>query len=123
LSFIHLIFFYVFLDFVGENPNNYLIKLSYFIKKYNQLISPGNIASVSLTRTVIDNRDLEWSAIAPAKCITPGTRDPRWVDADLLYGVDPNYGYSKDACNAITKREMLARELVSCTFSPLPADT
>lgn len=83
----------------------------------------GSYASVGLTRTVTDNRDLEWSAIAPAQCITPGTRDPKWVDADLLYGVDPQFGYSRDACMAISKREMLARELLSCTFSPLPGDS
>ena len=48
----------------------------------------GTYASVSLSRTVIDNKDLQWSAIGKIQCVTPGDRDPRSVDADLNYGVD-----------------------------------
>jgi hypothetical protein len=43
---------------------------------------------VSLTRTVIDNKDLQYSAIGKIQCVNPGDRDPRWVDADLNYGID-----------------------------------
>jgi len=28
-----------------------------------------------------------------------------------------------DACTSITKREMISREILGCTFNPLPADT
>jgi hypothetical protein len=44
------------------------------------------------------------------------------VDADLNYGVSYSYGYSRDSCAMISKQEMLARELMYCTFSPLVGD-
>ncbi len=53
----------------------------------------------------------------------PGTRDPAKVDADLNYGVSNSYGYSSDSCVQITKQEMITRELISCTFSPLAGES
>ena len=53
----------------------------------------------------------------------PGERSPHVVDADLNYGIDYRYGYSQDACLMTSKREMLARELILCTFNPLSGDT
>ena len=82
----------------------------------------GQSASVGLSRTVVDNQDLGWSAIARTKCVTPGERNPTWVDADLNYGVNYNYGFTMDSCTMISKQEMLARELLNCTFSPLVGD-
>ena len=78
--------------------------------------------SVGLSRTLIDNADLGWSAIARTRCYVPGDRNPTWVDADLNYGVSYNYGYTMDSCQQISKNEMLARELLFCTFSPLVGD-
>jgi hypothetical protein len=80
------------------------------------------MVSVGLSRTVVDNGDLGYSAIARSKCLTPGDRNPTWVDADLNYGVSYSYGYTFDSCSMITKNEMLARELLYCTFSPLVGD-
>ena len=82
----------------------------------------GQTANVGLSRTVIDNTDLGWSAIARSQCVVPGERNPPWVDADLNYGVSFNYGYTADSCAMISKQEMLSRELLFCTFSPLQGD-
>jgi hypothetical protein len=71
---------------------------------------------------VVDNQELGWSAIARTKCIVPGERAIYWVDPDLNYGVSYSYGYTMDSCTMITKQEMLARELLFCTFSPLMGD-
>lgn len=81
------------------------------------------MASVGLSRTVIDNNELGWSAIARSKCVRSGERNPRYVDADLNYGVSYSYGYTKDSCTKISKMEMIARELLFCTFSPLSGDS
>ena len=78
---------------------------------------------MGISRTTVDNNDLAWSAIARSKCVTPGERNPRWVDADLNYGVTYSYGYTMDSCLLISKQEMLARELLFCTFNPLVGDT
>ena len=83
----------------------------------------GQYASVGLSRTVIDNYELGWSAIGRTKCVKPGERNPRYVDADLNYGVSYQYGYTMDSCNQISKMEMLARELLYCTYSPLSGDS
>ena len=82
----------------------------------------GQSAAVGLSRTVVDNQDLGWSAIARTSCLTPGDRNPTWTDADLNYGVNYNYGYTMDSCTMTSKTEMLARELLFCTFSPLQGD-
>ena len=71
---------------------------------------------------VVDNQDLGWSAIARQSCVSPGERRPRWVDVDLNYGVSYSYGYTMDSCTQISKQEMLTRELLFCTFSPLAGD-
>ena len=60
---------------------------------------PGTYASVGLSRTVIDNKDLQWSAIGKIQCVNPGDRDPKWVDADLNYGIDNRFAIE----NIITK--------------------
>ena len=82
----------------------------------------GQTASVGLSRMVVDNQDLGWSAISRQNCLVPGDRNPTWTDADLNYGVSYSYGYSIDNCATISKQEMLARELLFCTFSPLTGD-
>ena len=71
---------------------------------------------------VVDNSALGWSAIARQNCLVPGDRNPTWTDADLNYGVSYSYGYSMDNCAMISKQEMLARELLFCTFDPLIGD-
>jgi hypothetical protein len=65
---------------------------------YDTNLSAGQFASVGLSRTVIDNNELGWSAIARTKCVNPGERNPRYVDADLNYGVSYSYGYTMDSC-------------------------
>jgi hypothetical protein len=89
---------------------------------FQTYIPTGQTASVGLSRTVIDNSALGWSAIARQNCLIPGDRNPTWTDADLNYGVSFNYGYSIDNCAMISKQEMLARELLYCTFNPLVGD-
>ena len=54
---------------------------------------------MGLSRTVIDNKDLQWSAIGKIQCVNPGDRDPKWVDADLNYGIDNRFAIE----NIITK--------------------
>jgi hypothetical protein len=76
-----------------------------------------------MSRSVIDNNDLGWSAIARTKCVKAGERNPQYVDADLNYGVSYSYGYTMDSCTMITKMEMASRELLMCTFNPLTGDT
>ena len=66
---------------------------------------PGTYASVGLSRTVIDNKDLQWSAIGKIQCVNPGDRDPKWVDADLNYGIDNRFAIE----NIITKFKMLRK--------------
>lgn len=44
------------------------------MSRQSQTVIPQNYASVSLTRTIIDNTALEWSAISPLGCISPGTK-------------------------------------------------
>jgi hypothetical protein len=36
------------------------------------------MATVGLSRTVIDNGELGWSAIAQRRCYVPGDRNPTW---------------------------------------------
>jgi hypothetical protein len=71
------------------------------------------MASIGLSRTVIENLHLKWSAIGRENCIIPGERNPHHIDVDLNYGVDYRYGYTREACSITSKQEMLARELVS----------
>ena len=82
----------------------------------------GQQATVGISRTVVDNSELGWSAIARTRCYIPGDRNPAWLDADLNYGVSYSYGYTMDSCTMISKNEMLARELLFCTYSPLVGD-
>ena len=79
-------------------------------------------ASIGLSRTLIENLHLRWSAIGKESCVVPGERDPKVVDADLNYGIDYRYGYTRDSCQLISKQEMVARELLFCTFNPLTGD-
>ena len=79
--------------------------------------------TIGLRRLRVDSSDLSWSAIGHQNCKPPGERDPRVIDADLNYGIDYRYGYTKEACLITTKQEMLARELLLCTFNPLPGDS
>ena len=72
---------------------------------------------------MIDNNELGWSAIARSRCVKSGERNPRYVDADLNYGVSYSYGYTMESCSQISKMEMIARELLYCTFSPLSGDS
>jgi len=44
------------------------------MSRQSQTVIPLNYATVSLTRTIIDNTALEWSAIAPLGCVTPGLK-------------------------------------------------
>ena len=92
--------------------------------KINKLITldVGIFATIGLKRTLIDNLELGWSAIGKVHCIVPGERNPHWIDADLNYGIDYRYGYTQDACATTSKQEMLARELLACTFNPLQGD-
>ncbi len=80
-------------------------------------------AAVGLSRTLIENLHLRRSLIGRDACVTPGERDPHRIDVDLNYGIDYRYGYSRDACSITTKQEMLARELIFCTFNPLSGDS
>lgn len=82
----------------------------------------GQSVSIGLSRTVVDEADLGWSAIARHRCVVPGERNPRWIDVDLNYGISYSYGYTMDSCTMISKQEMLARELFFCTYSPLVGD-
>ena len=71
------------------------------------------MASIGLSRTLIENLHLKWSAIGRENCIIPGERNPHYIDVDLNYGIDYRYGYTREACSITSKQEMLARELVS----------
>ena len=77
--------------------------------------SIGQTASVALNRMSIDNS-------ATQKCLNLGDGNSAWTDADLNYGLSMNYVYGVDNCAIISKQEMLARELLNCTFNPLVGD-
>ncbi len=42
------------------------------MRQQSQTVIPQNFASVSLVRSIIDNKALEWSVVAPLGCISPG---------------------------------------------------
>ena len=46
----------------------------------------GKLATVGISRSYIDNSDLEFSAIGRMKCTNPGTTGTS-VDADLIIGL------------------------------------
>ena len=50
---------------------------------------------MGISRTLIDNSDLESSTIARYDCIVPGTTGADTVDPDFLVGLGNGYGYSK----------------------------
>ena len=102
-----------------------------------QTVQPGQIASIGISRTLTDNADLEFSAIGKRmqsfnflfcflknyglfvqflgrmKCLIPGTKD---TDSDLIFGLEQPYGYTKANCALVVKRELLARQLLDCSF-------
>ena len=47
------------------------------------------------------------------KCLIPGTKD---TDSDLIFGLEQPYGYTKANCALVVKRELLARQLLDCSF-------
>ena len=61
---------------------------------------------VSISRTVYESE---------ANCVGPGSKDT--VDPVLIFGLGSNYGYNKDSCQLVSKQELLARELLFCTFN------
>ena len=50
---------------------------------------------MGISRTFIDNSDLESSTIARYDCLAPGATDADTVDQDFLVGIGSGYGYSK----------------------------
>eukprot|EP00095_Tigriopus_kingsejongensis_P007532 maker-scaffold1035_size68272-snap-gene-0.12 protein:Tk07532 transcript:maker-scaffold1035_size68272-snap-gene-0.12-mRNA-1 annotation:"hypothetical protein DAPPUDRAFT_310184" len=80
-----------------------------------QSVQLGTLATVGILRNYVDNSDLEFSLIGRMECTEPGARN-----ADLeayLVGIPNDYGYSRDNCET-SKQEILARELINCTFNP-----
>lgn len=75
------------------------------------------MASVGLQTVRTDNSRLSTSAIARFKCIDPGSRPSYWVDGDLVYGLGPMYGYTKESCDYTAKQEILARDILRCSFT------
>jgi len=75
----------------------------------------GQSVSVALNRMSIDNS-------ATQKCLNIGDGNAAWTDPDLNSGLTVNYVYSEDNCATISKQEMLARELLYCTFNPVIGD-
>jgi hypothetical protein len=52
-----------------------------------QSVQPGTLASIGIGRTLIDNSELEFSAIGRMECTMPGTTDTSDVDVDLIFGL------------------------------------
>lgn len=75
----------------------------------------GTYATIGISRTFIDNSELEFSLIGRMECTEPGNTAE--IDADFLVGVENKYGYSRDNCET-AKTEMLAREIANCTYAP-----
>ena len=78
----------------------------------------GTYASIAIDRTVIDNSRLEFSLIGRMECTENGKRED--IDPDFLLGLESSYGYTRDNCQ-VAKTEILARDLVNCTFGPSSA--
>lgn len=91
------------------------------LRSQGQSVQPGTYATVGISRTLVDNSDLELSAIGRMKCTVPGTTTD--VDSDLIIGQNEGYGYTKDSCVTTAKRELLSRELLDCTFNPSSSTT
>lgn len=85
------------------------------LRGHGQSVQPGKLASIGISRGITDNSDLEFSAIGRMKCTNPGSRDD--IDEDLIFGLNNDYGYTKDNC-ANAKKEILARSLLQCSFLP-----
>ena len=47
----------------------------------------GKLATIGISRSYVDNSDLEFSAIGRMKCTPPGTTDSTLVDPDLIFGL------------------------------------
>ena len=58
-------------------------------------LNSDTYGTVGISRTLVDNSDLEHSTIARFDCIVPGTTDAATVDPDFLVGLGTGYGYSK----------------------------
>ena len=66
------------------------------LKKYQMKSQISDTyGTIGISRTLIDNSDLESSSIARYDCIVPGTTAADTVDPDFLVGLGPGYGYSK----------------------------
>ncbi len=85
------------------------------LRGQGQIVEPGKIASIGISRTITDNSDLELSAIGRMKCIPPGSLEIE--DEDLMFGLN-NYGYTKDNCLGPVKKEILSRAFFDCSFNP-----
>jgi hypothetical protein len=115
---------------LGVNFINILQAAFSFKKNFAQLFSNYSLALYFFSKMISEKGACKmlvkstsgWSAIARQNCLTPGDRNPTWTDADLNYGVSYSYGYSMDSCAMISKQEMLAREMLFCTFDPLVGD-
>ncbi|TRY79803.1 hypothetical protein TCAL_06060 [Tigriopus californicus] len=81
-----------------------------------QSVQLGSFATIGISRNYVDNTDLEFSLIGRMECTEPGTRNS--AVEQFLVGISSAYGYSKDNCQT-SKDEILARELLNCTFNPL----
>lgn len=76
----------------------------------------GSFATIGISRTYVDNSDLEFSLIGRMECTEPGSRAA--TVEPFLVGIPSTYGYTRDNCQT-SKDEILARELLNCTFNPL----
>ncbi len=70
-------------------------------------------ANIGISRTLIDNSDLEFSLIGRMECTQAGETNSEIVDSDFLIGLDTDsYGYTKDNCENLAKEELLERLLL-----------
>lgn len=81
-----------------------------------QSVQLGSFATIGISRTYVDNSDLEFSLIGRMECTEPGSRAA--TVEPFLVGIPSTYGYTRDNCQT-SKDEILARELLNCTFNPL----
>jgi len=89
------------------------------LKTQGQSVQPDQYATAGITRNQVDNRDLvnSWSynLISEIDCLpTSTTKD---INEDLRLGHISKDRYSKENCETTAKLELLAREILKCTYT------
>ena len=84
------------------------------VSTQGQSLRPGSLGTVGIMRRRSDDTDLHGGLIFnPATCTPVGAKD---VDIDFIAGVEKDLGFSRPSCQTTAKTEILARNLMGCTF-------